>query len=348
MAELFHGSVPRHPTGKRAVPDHLPGLSRFDAQETAHLRLNQLENAFEDLLGDRNSLSDAVTAVKTALASDPIRGDQVRSAIAELHQDALASLTIADFRLGKAYGLGRALAETVLLPLGADDDSCPTQYRLKFNSGRLSNLYQWLADLKTALPDHSSYAVDWSLRQWEQWTTDKSDADLIAADGCLRRQGQQWRALLSGERAGTDFLGTIDLIDAAKGLSSRLGRVVGAFASRYSGTIVAVVIAIVAVVGGVVAISVTTGDEKVLWAALTALIGVVGGAKGVSATLGKGIQTVEPALWQSELDAAVANKILVLPVSVPRPAADLSMMGTLGADTTQGLVDSGSSVGTNP
>jgi hypothetical protein len=36
------------------------------------------------------------------------------------------TLTAADFRLGKAYGLGRALAETILLP-DARDPHVPCQ-----------------------------------------------------------------------------------------------------------------------------------------------------------------------------------------------------------------------------
>ena len=110
-----------------------------------------------------------------------------------------------------------------------------------------------MADLKTALPAHSSYTVSWTLQQWEGWVAKAEDTDLVGARSLLRRQGQQWRAVLSGERLGEDFLSTIDLIDAAKGLSSRIGRVVGAFVNRYRWTILVVVAAILAIVGGVVA-----------------------------------------------------------------------------------------------
>lgn len=171
-------------------------------------------------------------------------------------------------------------------------------------------------------------------------------ADLIGAHSHLRRQGQQWRALLSGERLGEDFLGTIDLIDAAKGLSSRIGRVIGAFVNRYRWTILAVVAALLAIVGGVVAGAAASGNTKVLWAALTAFVGVFGGFKGVNATLGKGIRSVEPTLWQSELDAAIAYGILVLPVAVPKPVDDLASMGALVADTNQGVA--GQTAGSPP
>jgi hypothetical protein len=338
-AELFHEPVPRRPASNRAIPDHLPGLSHLDAYDSAMLHLNQLEAVFVALLGKQGPTAPALASVKQAFGGNPIHGDQVRLAIADLHTTALTSLTVADFRLGKAYGLGRALAETVLLPVAATDAARPAQFQLKFGAGRLSNLYRWMADLKTALPAHSSYAVSWSLQQWEGWVARAEDTDLVGAHSHLRRQGQQWRALLSGERLGEDFLSTIDLIDAAKGLSSRIGRVIGAFVSRYRWTILAVGFVLLAIVGGVVAGAAASGNTNVLWAALTALVGVVGGFKGVNATLGKGIRTVEPTLWQSELDAAIAYGALVLPVAVPKPVDDLASMGALVADTNQGVVE---------
>src|ERR1700683_1885906 len=143
MAELFHEPVPRFQPSQGAIPDHLPAVSGLVTHESALLHLNQLETAFTDLLGDQGATAAAVAAVHQVFEASPIRGDKGGSAVAEPHRTALTSLTVADFRLGKAYGLGRALAETVLLPLGAEDDACPSQYRVKFGTGRLGNLYQW-------------------------------------------------------------------------------------------------------------------------------------------------------------------------------------------------------------
>lgn len=334
IAELFHEPVPHHPPSHEAIPDHLPGVSQLGSYQTIVLHLDQADRALSDLLGaDHTLTSGAVAFVRQALNNDPISGDQVRSTVATLHKSALTELTIADFRLGKAYGLGRALAETALLPVFSSEDDKPARYREKFGAGRLGNLYGWLADLKSALPDHSAYAVSWSLRQWAQWAQQASGPALANADPYLRRQGQQWRALLSGERAGQDLLGTIDLVNAAQGLSSRIGRTIGAFVSRYKGIVALTIALMLLVVGGVVAVAAETGNAKILWAGLTALIGVVGGWKGVSASLGKGIRAVEPSLWQSELDSVIANRILVLPIAVSKPTDDLATMGMLVADT---------------
>lgn len=120
MAELFHEPVPRHQASQRAIPDHLPGLSHLDTHDSALLHLNQLQTVFTELLGDQGPTSQALDSVRQAFDANPIQGDRVRLAVADLHTAALTSLTVADFRLGKAYGLGRALAETVLLPVSAN------------------------------------------------------------------------------------------------------------------------------------------------------------------------------------------------------------------------------------
>ena len=53
--------------------------------------------------------------------------------MAELHRQLLMALTAADFRLGKAYGLGRAMAQTALMP----DAKHPETYGRTFPRFRL-------------------------------------------------------------------------------------------------------------------------------------------------------------------------------------------------------------------
>ncbi|MGI9022044.1 MAG: hypothetical protein ACR2HV_02190 [Acidimicrobiales bacterium] len=71
----------------------------------------------------------------------------------------------ADFRLGKAYGLGRALAETTMLPR-ADR---PETFLDAFHPFRLRHLETWLSDLKSAFPAHASEGVRGSLHRWASW-----------------------------------------------------------------------------------------------------------------------------------------------------------------------------------
>ena len=91
---------------------------------------------------------------------------ELRTAVAELHRQLLMALTAADFRLGKAYGLGRALAQTALLP----DARHPETFRGTFARFRLDNLLGWLADLRSAFPPHAAKAVSGSLQAWAAWT----------------------------------------------------------------------------------------------------------------------------------------------------------------------------------
>jgi hypothetical protein len=291
-----------------------------------------------------------VAAVQKSLGSSPIDGAVVRADIAQLHTDALCQLTVADFRLGKAYGLGRALAETVLLPSAAPPECRATTFKEKFSAGRLGNVHRWLADLKTVLPDHSSFAVSASLVAWEQWVTGPAHEQKLATAGpYLHRQGQQWRALLSGERAARDLLGTMDLVVASRELSTKVGRIIRLYTSHYWKLILLIVALIIVVAGGIVGGAVASGNSKLLWAGLTALVGVLGGWKGIQATLGRGIRAIEPALWQSELDNAIASRVLILPppdkAQSPHRARSPRQAQPPGFDSLEGLLPADTAVG---
>ena len=93
--------------------------------------------------------------VQALLEADLRQPGQLRAAVAELHRQLLMALTAADFRLGKAYGLGRALAQTALLP----DATHPETFGRTFARFRLDNLLGWLADLRSAFPPHAAEAV---------------------------------------------------------------------------------------------------------------------------------------------------------------------------------------------
>ena len=59
-------------------------------------------------------LMEAKSDVLAALTDPDRRRDATLDAIFTLHCRLLKALTVADFVLGKAYGLGRAVAETAL------------------------------------------------------------------------------------------------------------------------------------------------------------------------------------------------------------------------------------------
>lgn len=338
MAELYHSPVPT--TIGAPARGYLVGISKLTVAQRFALHLAQVEVGVTGLLP-----GDPLLQRLSELAARPPVPDDDRGAvsgrIANLHEDLLVRLCAVDATSGKAYGLGRALAETVLLPRLAeipaqDDAKLPdpdTVYKAQFDPDRLANLYGWLADLKSLLPDHSAYAVSWSLQQWAQWVNGTAHPTAEkSARARLRRQGEQWRALLSAERQGKDLLTALDYVDAAKGLSAGLGRAIGAFVSRYRGTVVLGATAILGVLGGLVAAAVMTDDLTYLWGGVTALLGAAGGWRGLSGTLGKGLRTVEPFLWESELDRAIADQIVLLPDTAVQTSQPPDSIGLLKAD----------------
>ena len=235
------------------------------------------------------------------------------------------TLTAADFRLGKAYGLGRALAETTLVT----DAKNPQTFERVFARYRLANLLSWLADLKSVFPPHAAEAVRGSLQAWAAWreaptlgpalddlrpASDaevngqapgpaptspraapalarrrtisgswlskhprepqtrpvdwRSTADRESVTRALHRQGQLWRAILSGEKDGVDLLTADDYVWAADQLLGHLRRLTLGLLRRFWITTTAVALVLVAAIVTVLAVrTVSTTVAAVLTAA---------------------------------------------------------------------------------
>lgn len=165
-----------------------------------------------------------MTNVLTALADPDRKSVTTLDAVFTLHCRLLEALTVADFRLGKAYGLGRAMAETALLPAAAaTDKEAEQQFRCVLAPGRLVTIRDWLADLKTLLPAHTAYAVSRSLQGWEQWAHGPpADGDWAAAQPAIQVQGRIWRQLLTGEKAARDILKLSDYHAAGVRVAKRV------------------------------------------------------------------------------------------------------------------------------
>ena len=270
------------------------------------------------------------------MAASTREPDVVRLQIATLHSSLLSTLTAADFRLGKAYGLGRALAETALLSRAED----PATFDDSFHPFRLRRLETWLSDLKSAFPDHASEGVRGSLRVWAMWvrkptieiwsTPDgkvvetrrldpTSAGDRRRVNRAIRRQGQVWRSMLSGEKLGVDLLSTEHYIQAAEHLIDRLGDLVGRFVKRYRYWVAGAVVLVAALLVGAVVLS----RSAAVATAVAAVAGTVGLSwKGVGGTLGKALARAERPLWDAQLDASIAIAATRLPQQVRRSAGD--------------------------
>ena len=323
VAELFHANIPgaqRRPAGA----DRLTGIGELDPLSRARLLLAQvrvdLEFAWQ--FGRSGPERPDTGPVQALLEADVRQRAQFRAAVADLHRMLLMALTAADFRLGKAYGLGRALAQTALLPDAKD----PETFRRTFARFRLDNLLGWLADLRSAFPPHAAEAVSGSLRAWAAWSDaptlgpavdDQGQAlarrprrpparpvdwsaapDRESVTRALHRQGQLWRAVLSGERDALDLLSTDDYLWAADQLLGHLRRLTVRFLRRFWITTTAVA----AILAAALVVVVVVRAASAVVAAVLAAAGAIsitwkGAASGLGRVLAQAQRPCGTASW---------------------------------------------------
>ncbi len=294
VAQLFHSPVHRGPAADPARGDHLPGRSEFPGASQSTWLGEQIRSLAQALLrAPPCVVMEALSDVLAAL-TDPDRSrDVTLDAVFTLHCRLLEALTVADFRLGKAYGLGRAMAETALRPAdAATDEQRQQQFRYMLGTGRLTTIKDWLVDLKTLLPDHTAYAVSRSLHDWQEWAGgNRAAGDWAAARFAIRVQGRRFWWVIA-----IATLLTAGVI--------------------YAGFYLHTIPPFVRLVGGIA------------W-----LVGAAGiWLRGAGAVLGPGLTHAEGWLWQTELDGAVAVAATWLPPgSKPSPESGGSV-GRLSPD----------------
>jgi hypothetical protein len=235
----------------------------------------------------------------------------LRQRIEKLHLRLLFGLSAADFRLGKAYALGHALAETCLLP--EDRGSFVRAF-----GPRIVSVKNWLADLASVLPPHASRAVALSLRTWESWAVEPTlDGEPLAwpkqgagVSAALRRQGELWRELLAAEKSAPDMLDTSHYLRAAQALVAALSSSLWRFLRPLALPLGVAIL----LLGGGVALLLVSGTAGQVVGAIAAAAGAVGitGA-GLRARLGKAATYLENRLWGAELDLAIAEAVLIGP-----------------------------------
>lgn len=328
VAQLFHAPVHQGPATDPPRGRHLPGRSEFPGASQSTWLGEQIQSQLEQLLADPPPvLMEAMSDVLAALTDPGRRRDATLDVIFTLHCRLLEALTVADFVLGKAYGLGRAIAETALLPAGAmSEEERADQFRCVFEAGRLITVKDWLADLKTLLPDHTAYAVSRGLHDWQRWVAgDRKAGDWPAARAAIRVQGRIWRELLTGEKAARDILSLSDYLAAGRRgaveMIRRFWWLIAATAILTAGVIYAG-----ANLHGLPDLVRVAGS--VAW-----LAGAAGlFARGWSVVLGPGVTQAEGWLWQTELDGSVAVAATRLPPGARKSPAGGASVGELAPD----------------
>ncbi len=348
------------------APDDLPGMSALGSRQLIHLRFKQVIAALSNLNEKVTASGLSVDEIK-ASATDvanrvmppdgddgpDLSSDGLRSEVLDLHVRILEVLTAADASIGKAYGLGRALADLTLRPTESSREAFLDDFE-----GRVDIMQGWLRELKTLLPDHAAAAVQISLDLWNGWITNSSKEDSIwkaeapwkdglhptatlsLATNTLYVQGTRWRSVLTHEMNATDVLNTNEYIKAGEALFQRVGAIGRRFVRQYWYVLTAGVL----VVGGVVAalLRLHGGSGGGLGALGTIAAAAGLSWKGVQSSFGTAVGKAEPALWGAELDLAIATGITILPgastveMEIPKVKTDRPrVIVTEGASTPE-------------
>jgi hypothetical protein len=353
MADLYQEALgPR--TDAVGDPADLPGLSALGWEQLLRLRFHQVssglsrltdrvaagglslgslrkavETAAENLGTASHSSSGADRQRRASLdaVADATPADQpaaIHHMVLNWHVQILDTLTAADATIGKAYGLGRALADLTLRPTASTKAALQADF-----SGRVETIKGWLSDLTSVLPDHAGAAVQASLDYWTRWVEDTKAEDPVWSQPAkwrdplhpvatisivteaLYKQGNLWRAVLTGEKQAVDLLSADEYVSASEALIQRLGTIGRRFWAQYRIGISLAVIALGAVVAGLLLLSSGTAGGLGALGAILAATGITW--KGLSSTLGAALRKAEPALWGAQLDLVATVAITILP-----------------------------------
>jgi hypothetical protein len=295
---------------RRATPAHeddLPGIGRLDELEFMELGLAQVQVAISKLhdpVAQSGLTLPDIAAVRAELRTADGAKDR-QKLVRAMHVQLTASLGAVDFRLGKAYGLARALADSCRNP------TTMPALRAEFGETRIATLVAWLDDLSSAFPAHAGHSVRESLRRWQQWASRPGEhAEDAEVWPLLRRQGDLWRALLSGEKLGVDMLEVDNYLDAADRAFDQMRSLVVRFVRRFPSV---AIFAALLFLGGVALIVVGASSASVV-AGLGGIIASVGLTwRGIGGSLGRLIRQLERPLWGAALDAAITDAITLTP-----------------------------------
>jgi hypothetical protein len=296
MAEVYRPD--RRRSSEAATDDDLPEIEHLGAVELQAMGLLQVQAGITKLRPsicgagleepDAERFADLIEEI-----DDPQAG---RQAIRAFHIDLLATLSAADFRLGKAYGLGRALA---------DATQSPPHWHAGLASDRIAIVATWIRELASVLPPHAAHPVAQSLEAWGRWAQEQS-GDGGDTRQKLPAQGRLWRSLLSGEKEPTEVLEIGDYLSAGEGMLQRNGELAGKFLRHYwrlvSIAIVLLGVGIWLIVGPGSGLAAGLGAATIFTS-----VGLTW--KGLGTSLGKAGAHVEEPLWQAELDQAIYERI---------------------------------------
>jgi hypothetical protein len=327
VAELYHFESFADSKPADVPPPTLPGIGSLPQLARASVLVEQIKLELPGVWtpDETRPSTDDIAALVT---SDPSGADPLKWKIYQLHVALLKGLTAQDYKLGKAYGLGRALAETILLC----DCAQPATYVDQFGTFRIQTILNWLSHLKTEFADDAALAVQSGLEVWTGWVTNHpvgaspvgakqtvvrpdplwgNPSQSAKVQAMLKKQGELWRSLLSGERAPKDLLQVNDYIKATEAMANRVMQLAWQFLRSPLGALLALMS--LGTVGALVYLLLKGGQSQIT-SALVAALGSVGiTVSAVGAAVQKAMSQAEKPLWDAEVGAAVVNAALITP-----------------------------------
>jgi hypothetical protein len=237
---------------------------------------------------------------------DSAEEDARRHAATELDGKLLAILSAVDFRLSKAYAVGRALLNLTSRP------SPRVKLSDHLTAAAVAPVVADIDDLTSALPAHAGHSVRDSLVEWREAIRTESPVAPEAPETwlALARQGELWRAMLAGEKAARDMLEIEDYIDAAERLSRRMRKLGRRIVTRFPALVATLVLLVAA---GIALIVLTDTEAGVIAGAGSIIAGFGLSWRGLGRSLGGLAGKLEQPLWGAELDKAITQAITLLP-----------------------------------
>ena len=332
LAELYDSKrlpgPPRPPQEAEPLPPHLPGFGEMSPHEKACALAAHVEADLSSLGAALDTKMPEAEGVVAVLSTTGHGRDDVRGAVLGLYVDIRNQLAGSSPAAALGFGLGRMLADTVLLSSAGE----PQLLGEQFGRYRLANAFAWLDDLDARLPARSATAVRASLRAWEQWvaarrrpdgTIDPAKIDKRAIRA-LRRQGELWRRLLTGEQAASHLLDGRDYVGAAASLLANSRRIAFHFLWKWSWAILLAAGAGAAAIWAAVTYA-PAGTDRVTAVLVSAASFLGVSWVGVKATLGTALRQAESAIWEAEVVAAIGKAATITPEKrkdSPEPPGD--------------------------
>jgi hypothetical protein len=293
LAALCHGAGANRTAA--AVRGSAMGFASFEQSQATAFSRDQV----------KASAAKLVAPVKRAGLALPDLENLTPENAPQADDDMLGALSAADFRLGKAYGVGAALLQLTSRP---SDEPTLEEHLTNTN---VAPLVAAIDDLGTALPPHAGHSVRESIREWQKSIDTQSPVAPETPETwkLLERQGELWRAMLSGEKTGRDMLEIDDYVDAAERLAKRLR----GLALRLLVKVPELTALVVGLFALGVYLVVATDAEAAIIAGAGSIVASLGLTwRGIGRSLGGLAGMLEQPLWGAELDTAITQAITLL------------------------------------